>query len=304
MDEETRTSDRLPPGAAPYLRIADILRGEILDGQLAIGQRIPSQAELEQRFQVSRPTVQRALTKLREQGFIDNRRGRPAEVLAWRERGSAAAPVATEEPERAFASLATHLAEAFERSHVTIDAFSLTAETLNSALTTQIQRVLRGEVRPKSLHVRLLLPSPSARLAIPRLVADPGDGRPLDRLYQLVNGQTITLRSAFNGLQDTGGDIELSIGIRTVPVTPLHKLYLINQTTALYGLYRIVERPVRLMDGEFAEIYDVLGIDATLFPYRAEPMRPETFDSRYVAEAYAWFESLWTTIAEPMTDLD
>lgn len=295
MDEDTPTANGSTP---PYRHIADVLRGEILDGVYRIGERIPSQAELEERFQVSRPTVQRALGVLRKGGFIDNQRGRPSEVLAWRDRGTAAEPIEAEEPEPAFASLATHIDEAFRRPRVTIDAYSLTAETLNAAITLQVQKIRTGELNPESIRIRLLLPSQQARLALPRLVADPEDDRPLRRLRQLVRGHGITLRTSVYGL---AGGLESSVEFRTVPVTPLHKLYLINGEVALFGHYRVVERPVRFSDGQREDIYDVLGIDAMLFPHRSDPGDPESVDSRFVAEAQAWFDSLWSTIAEPLT---
>jgi DNA-binding FadR family transcriptional regulator len=297
VDEDMPASGSPPP----YRRIADALRGEILDGVYPVGGRIPSQADLEQRFRVSRPTIQRALTELRKGGFIDNRRGRSAEVLPWPERGGAAAPVAAEAPEPAFAALATHITQAFEQRHITLDAFSLTTQTLNSALGTQLQRILRGELNPASIHLRLLLPSQAAHLAVPRTVADPGDERPLRRLRQLVRGHVVALRSGFTSMSDRRPDIDQVVEFRTVPVTPLHKLYLVNRDVALFGHYQVVERPIQFGDGQFEDTYDVLGIDAMLFPYRRDPDNQHTADSRFVAEAQAWFDSLWSTIAEPLT---
>jgi DNA-binding transcriptional regulator YhcF (GntR family) len=296
VEEEATSSpsDSTPP----YLHIADVLRGEILDGVFRVGARIPSQAELESRFQVSRPTVQRALGELRKGGFIDNHRGRPSEVLPWRERGTSVSPIEAKEPEPAFASLATHIEEAFRRPRITIDAYSLTAETLNAALTLQVQQIRSGRPKPESIHVRVLLPSQDAQLAIPRLAADPDDDRPLRRLRQLVRGHGITLRTSMYGL---GGDVESSVEFRTVPITPLHKLYLINGEVALFGHYRVIKRPVRFSDGQSEDIFDVLGVDATLFPHRRDPGDPHCADSRFVAESYAWFDSLWQTIAEPLT---
>jgi DNA-binding transcriptional regulator YhcF (GntR family) len=284
---------------SPYLHIADVLRGEILDGRYPVGERIPSQAELEERFDVSRPTVQRALTELRKDGYIDNQRGRAAEVLPRREQHGRA--VASEDPDLAFAVLDAHIAIAFEQRHVAIDSFSLTTETLNAALAMPLLRIKLGELRPESIALRVLLPSPDAMLAIPKLVADPTDPRPLNRLRNLVSSHVTTLRSAFNGLSVIAPGIEHSIEVRAVPVTPLAKLYLLNQDTALYAYYRVVPRTVPLGAGEEGEILDVLGISATLFPYRADPADPGSSDSRFVEESQQWFESLWTTIAEPMT---
>jgi hypothetical protein len=86
-----------------------------------------------------------------------------------------------------------------------------------------------------------------------------------------------------------------------VPVTPLHKLYLINGDQALFGHYQVVERPVLFGDGRSENIFDVLGIDAVLFPYRRDEREPESADTRFVDQAQAWFDSVWSTIAEPVT---
>lgn len=289
----------------PYLHIADVLRGEILDGLFHVGQRIPSQDELADRFNVSRPTVQRALTELRKGGYIDNQRGRPAEVLPrgeWDGAGALIASAAEEsEPEPAYEALATYMGEAFEQRHVTIDAYSLTTETLNTQLALQFQRIRRGEIHPASIRVRLLLPSQDASLALPRMVADPSDDRPLRRLRQLVRGHVIALRSSFTSVSDFQPDIEQAVEFRTVPITPLEKLYLINGELALSGYYRVVERSVMFADEQWEDIYDVLGIDATLFPHRRDPARPDSYASRFVAESQTWFDSLWSTIAKPLS---
>jgi DNA-binding transcriptional regulator YhcF (GntR family) len=296
VDEEAPGTNGPRP---PYLHIADALRDEILDGRYPVGQRIPSQAELEERFRVSRPTVQRALGVLREEGYIDNQRGRPSEVLPWQ----ADPPHPEYEvPEPAFTALATHIDEAFNEPDIVIDSFSLTTETLLPALIAQLQRVQRGELHPASITVRLMLPSQDARLAIPRLVADASDERPLRRLRQLVRGQTVTLRSAFQQLSQLRTDVELSVEFKTVPITPVQKLYVVNKHTALVSYYTVVPREVPFGSrGDKGEIFDVLGVDAVLFAFRRDPARPEAHDSQFVTQSQGWFDSLWSTIAEPMT---
>jgi DNA-binding transcriptional regulator YhcF (GntR family) len=293
------SSDSRPP----YLHIADVLRDEIEDGRYRTGERIPSQADLEERFKVSRPTVQRALTELRREGYIDNQRGRAAEVLPRNARGRT---TGTKEPERALAALAAHTAAAFEQRDVVIDTFSLTTETLHGVLSQPLQRVMQGELRPSSITLRVLLPSTHADLAYPRMVADRHDPRPLRRLRKLIRSHVVTLRSTFDALSAVADDIRLdlrlSVEFRSLPVTPMFKLYLLNHDTALHGLYRVVPRVVDFEDGSGeGEIYDVLGISATLFPYRRDLGDAESHESKFVQEAQDWFDAMWTTIAEPLT---
>jgi len=298
--------EHLPAGSGtryPYLHIADVLRGEIVDGVIPVGQRIPPLEELANRFNVSPQTVQRALRELRKDGFIDNQRGRSAEVLPWREGAGSAAPEGMWEPGRAFTVLGRHVLEAFRAPQVTIDVFSLTTETLNQALIAPVQQALSGGPRPASVAVRVLLPGPEARLAIPRSVDDPADERPLNRLRELIRSHVVTLKSSIGQLELGAPEIARSLEVRTAPITPQHKLYLINGHTALFGYYSVFRREIVYSSGESADIYDSLGLTTPLFPSRLDPAKPEVAESRFVTESQEWFDSLWSTIAEPLGNL-
>lgn len=271
---------------APYLRIAWELRKEIEGGIPASGEQLPTQAALVRRFDVSRATIQRALDELRKQGLIDSRQGRGSYVL-YRP-----APA----PEPAGIGLADHVEAAFRAPRVTLDSFSLTSETLNSALQEPLRQVRSGHLSPESIDVRLLLPSPEAHLALPRNVADPADERPLRRLRRLTLSQAVTVTSALGALADSGHVADVTVQIRTVPLTPMLKLYLLNGGDALTGYYEIVQRSVPFK-GEDVEIYDVLGLDAALFHYSAA----EGGQGRaHVLQLQRWFDSLWSTIATPL----
>ena len=76
--------DSESPNAALYLRVAGILRDEIVGGVFAIGSLLPPEHELCTRFAVSRNTVREALRLLREDGFIASRRGAGSTVLPSR----------------------------------------------------------------------------------------------------------------------------------------------------------------------------------------------------------------------------
>jgi DNA-binding transcriptional regulator YhcF (GntR family) len=277
-------------GAAepPYQHIANVIRAEIERGEFPVGHQLPTQQALVRRFGVSRSTVQRALEKLNEVGLIDSQRGRGSYVLA-RSEPSGPGPAGVE--------LAEHIGAAFEAPHVVLDVFSLTSETLNAAVQGPLYRIRNGEITPRSVAVRLLLPSPTARLAVPRRVGDPKDPRPLERLRRLVMSQAITLYSSIGALADLDLVSEVSVEVRSVPITPLQKLYLINGTEALSGYYQVVERPITI-GGEELAVYDVLGLASTLF-HHSTTAGPHS--ALYVEQAHAWFDSLWSTIAEPLT---
>jgi len=67
-----------------HAQISRELLTEIASGKYGPGSRLPSEAQLCQKFKVSRPTVGRALRELQEQGLIDRRVGSGTYVRASR----------------------------------------------------------------------------------------------------------------------------------------------------------------------------------------------------------------------------
>jgi DNA-binding GntR family transcriptional regulator len=61
---------------APYLQLAEILRGRIRNGDIPAGRRIPSQSELEQEFDLGRNTIKRAVEILKNEGLVETSPGR------------------------------------------------------------------------------------------------------------------------------------------------------------------------------------------------------------------------------------
>jgi GntR family transcriptional regulator len=55
----------------PYRQLADIIAGQIRDGTLAKGSRIPTESELIEMYEVSRSTVRRTVAWLREAGLVE-----------------------------------------------------------------------------------------------------------------------------------------------------------------------------------------------------------------------------------------
>ncbi len=62
-------------GRPRYQRIADDLRSAILDGDLAAGDRLPSESELTREYGVSRIVATQAYSVLRNEGLIDSKPG-------------------------------------------------------------------------------------------------------------------------------------------------------------------------------------------------------------------------------------
>src|SRR5216684_4517504 len=65
-----------------YRKVFDALQGEIQSGRLKAGDRLPSEAELERRFEASRITVGRAVRDLQLAGLVERRAGSGSFVKA------------------------------------------------------------------------------------------------------------------------------------------------------------------------------------------------------------------------------
>lgn len=73
-----------PDGQPLHRRIGSELRAQILGRTLAPGAQVPTEAELQERYGVSRSVVRQALASLEQEGLVERRRGRGTTV---RERG-------------------------------------------------------------------------------------------------------------------------------------------------------------------------------------------------------------------------
>ncbi len=86
----SQSADRFTP---IYMRIQDQVRGRILSGELAVGDRVPSDTELADAFRTTRATVRHALTRLVYEGLIVRHVGRGSYVAP---RPRVASPIDTE----------------------------------------------------------------------------------------------------------------------------------------------------------------------------------------------------------------
>src|SRR4030088_1553216 len=58
-----------------YSALARLLTSEIASGRYRVGDRIPTEAQLQQRFDVSRHTIREALREMKAQGLLTARAG-------------------------------------------------------------------------------------------------------------------------------------------------------------------------------------------------------------------------------------
>ena len=278
-------SSRLSPQ-----EIADVLRERIRVGELKVGDRLPTQAELATEFGVERGAVRQALRVLHEAGLLSNvSKGSPPRI---------AAPArATGEPVPTMVGLAPRLIEAFRAPQVRIDAVCLTAESLMLALGGPIRLIHSGELRPRSIDVRILLPSRDINLAFPVPVEGRGEHDAVhQRWLAQRNAQGHVLRHNLQSLRTSHG-IEVRVTFRALPFTPPVKLYLLNGTEALMAYYMVTRREEPTDRGTL-DMYDVLGTESVLFSFEARAGRR---DATFTGESQKWFDALWETITSDLT---
>ncbi|MEU6540619.1 winged helix-turn-helix domain-containing protein [Streptomyces sp. NPDC047000] len=278
-------SSRLSPQ-----EIADVLRERIRVGDLKVGDRLPTQAELAEEFGVERGAVRQALRVLHEAGLLSNvSKGSPPRIAEpARSKG---------EPQPTMVALAARLVEAFRAPQVRIDAVCLTAESLMLGLGGPIRLIHSGELQPKSIDVRILLPSREINLAFPVQVDGRGESDPVhQRWLAQRNAQGHVLRHNLQSLRTSHG-IDVRVTFRALPFTPPVKLYLLNGTEALMAYYMVTRRE-EPTDGGTLDMYDVLGTESLLFSFEARAGRR---DAAYTGESQKWFNALWETISTDLT---
>ena len=268
----------------PYLQVANVLRAAILTKKFAAGERLPSQAELAERYDVARMTIQQALRVLREENLIVSRQGSGVFV---RER--TARPV----------GLRPHVEAAFEQEEVKIDFSGYTAETLHNAIQEPLDKIREGRLTPQSIQVRLLLSDMTVPMAIPSRAGDkPGDDpRVRQRMARTTQRYAGGIAESVSELADLQLVQAAAVQIRVHSSAPLFKLYLINETELFWGFYPVIQHEVTI-DGEHLPIFDPMGKDTVLFHHTATA-DPESSGSLHVSEASRWFGSIWSTIARP-----
>ncbi|WP_042412583.1 GntR family transcriptional regulator [Streptacidiphilus anmyonensis] len=258
-------------------RVVAALRDQIK--AMRPGERLPSRGVMAHQYDVAPSTVQRALRELLAEGLITGGRGAPPVVAdaAGEPQSSQAIDVLDDILDRVLAE-----------SEVAIDYFGFTAETLALSLAPKLDRLraLGGASPPREIRLRLLLPDPTAKLAVPYAVADPDDPAPRMRQAEITRHQVRSLQLTLETLAIDEPEGVFTVDIKAVPLTPVMKLYIVNRRLALQGLYEFLDRDVPLGDGEPTKIQDVFGLEAPLFEIP-------------VATAERWFESVWSGRARP-----
>jgi len=266
--------------------VENALRTLLANGTYRPGDVLPPQRDLAAEYGVSRDTVQKVLALLAEQRLIVTRQGSGSRVLSG--------PPRQEQPEQV--TLDAAIRAAFEKPEVTLDAYNLTSETLGGYMRVQAERILAGKIAPRSVSVRMLLPSTDAALAYPR-AHDPADARIWERFVSIARDREENIRGTLADLRAMVPGLAVVLEIRRIATTPQFKLYVFNDSEMLFGPYSVLEKSIRVPDGSVVPALDVLGLGSTLSYFRRDDDQ-ETRDSRFFASMQEWFESAWNLLGE------
>jgi len=274
--------------------VAEELRVRMADGTYPLSSALPSQRGLAEEFRVSRDTVQRVLRELRNEGWIESRQGSGSRVVKNQRIQSSTARATRS---RQAITLGPLISEAFEQPEVILDVSTLTSESLDAHVRLQAERIRAGVISPQSISLRMLLPSQKLSLPYPRLKDDTNDPRLRDRLHNITERHTESLRAVLRDLRAEKLVPSVNEEVRRAPLIPTFKLYLINRTEALHGPYPVIERPLVLDSGEEIMALDVLGLGATL-THHVKDGDPNSAGSVFVDSHQVWFDSVWKLLSE------
>ena len=287
MGTDVHTLDDLDPDdpRPASQQIANYLRAAILTRRFSPGDRLPSQTELADRYEVARETVKAALRILRDERLIVTRQGSGAYVRAQTER-----PV----------GLRPHIEAAFQQAHVAIDFAGFSGETLHGALSEPLDKIRAGRLTPESVAIRILLPTLETATAVPSRADGKSDDLAVrQRAERIARRHTSAIVDSVQELGELGLVRSAAAQIRTHANGAPFKIYILNGVEVFFAFYPIVRRSVAIQ-GKQVSIFDVLGKDVPLFHFVVDAEDDST-GSQYVQQSRTWFESVWTTIGREYT---
>ncbi|MFC9846033.1 winged helix-turn-helix domain-containing protein [Streptomyces sp. NPDC060223] len=281
-------------GGREFGRVLEVLRNRMANGDYALGSSLPPQRALAEELGVSRDTIQRVLKTLAGEGWVESRQGSGSRVVKTQRIQPAVVVSTVPRP----TGLGPIISQAFGRPEVSLDVFTLTGESLDTHVRLQAERI-RGEPQsaPQRVAIRILVPAEGVWLPFPISKDNPSDRRPVERVWDIARRSASSLRHTLESLRVEELVPEVSLDIRHTSVVPNFKLYVLNGSEALFGLYQVVERRIRLDDGEVLTAIDVEGIGANLMHYEKDA-DPESSSSFFVDSMQTYFDSMWSLLAE------
>ncbi|MET9046330.1 GntR family transcriptional regulator [Streptomyces sp. NPDC002387] len=285
-------------GGTEFDRVAGVLRARIADETYPLNGTLPPQRALADEFGVSRDTVQRAIRELTSEGWIESKRGSGSRVIkTQRIESSTPRGVKPGDP----VTVGSFIEQAFNLPEVDLDVYTLTSESLNMHLKMLYDKWVRdrrveSHPTPPRVKLRLLLPAEDLELPYPKARNAKDDSAVAERHLGIAQEHTSSLRRVLGNLQAAKLVESFDLQVRHVRLPPAFKVYLFNETEALFGPYVVDERPIVLDSGKEIEALDVIGLGATL-THHIRDHDPNSPGSTFVGSMQLWFASLWDLLA-------
>jgi DNA-binding transcriptional regulator YhcF (GntR family) len=265
-------------------QIANHLRAAILTGRFKPGERLPSQNELSDRYDVARETVKAALRLLRDERLIVTRQGSGAFVRAQTQR-----PI----------GLRPHVESAFERPEVSIDFAGFTGETLHGVLQEPLDKIRAGRLTPTSIAIRILLPDLTQPSVVPALADGTDDPEQRQRMASIARRHVEAIADSVHELADLKLVDQAAVEVRAYAAASLVKLYIVNREEVFFGFYPVIQHTVT-SKGKKTAIRDLGGKDSTLFHFTIDD-DDHSVGTPFVEQSLAWFDSVWTILSHEYT---
>ncbi|XUL90372.1 winged helix-turn-helix domain-containing protein [Streptomyces galilaeus] len=269
------------------------LRRRIVAQEYPVGGMLPSQRELATSFGVSRDTVQRALRALSEDGWIKSRQGSGSRVV----KPSRTAFAADGAARMRKADMGWFVERVFAQEEVRLDVYCLTSESLDLYLRVQAEHVRdRSAAAPEKIRLRMMLPARDMPLPVPRNIAAPDNRSVVERLWGISDRCLSSLEHTLQNLRAYGPVQEVDFEVRRVPVTPMFKLFLLNETESFQAMYKLARRRIPLGGTEDVDAIDILSVGAT-GTYFDKGDGVDDAQAAWVENQQDWFDSLWDHLA-------
>lgn len=196
-------------------------------------------------------------------------------------------------------SIRPYVEAAFDREHVSIDFFGFSGETLHGVIQEPLDKIRAGQLKPRSLSLRILVPDTSQPMAVPCSSDDLGDDPDFrDRASQIMLRHGQAILDSVAELEDLGLLDSARAEIRVHGCPPLFKLYILNNDEVFFGFYPIRHHEVKIK-GTPHPMFDLMGKEASLFRHTTRD--GSSVSAQYVAQAREWFTTVWETISREST---
>ncbi len=196
-----------------------------------------------------------------------------------------------------FSELREHISTAFHADVVELDIAAYSGETFYNVLSEFLAEVSEGRLRPRRLHVRLLVPDCSQVLAVPCLT----DTLAEDDAYK-ISIQERNRRFAgvflnyFEQIRSSGIVQDAHMEIRLHRLAPLFKMIMINHRVAFFGLYPIAKTDVAF-SGRLISLWDYRGERVRLIGLRTEG---SILERDFFSCLKDWYGVVWNYLSQPL----